>query len=182
MEPASEFIVRVKRWPAYTLAVLVSVLAVLYTCLAVLLAVHGGWSSQPILFIVMVVAQAVATVLFARVALQAFTMIRHPPRVSLEGLRLWLFPASRYVLVEWERVAAVRTFVKGIARGLFVYVHDPESLAGGEKSKLRRLKRAMRRWGGAPFVYAIQASPTRLTEIDHALWRFSEGRQRLHNQ
>jgi uncharacterized integral membrane protein len=184
MQPETEFIVRVKKWPAYILAVLTPVMIVGYS-MSVGLLVWSGELSDPVILIclaVVVLSALVAVALMVKATFQAFTMIRYPPRISAQGTRLWLFPTSKYVVLPWEQITAVCTFVKGISRGLFVYVTDPESLAQADRSKARKIRRAMRRFNGAPFVYAISASPARLQEIDNAVRHFSGDRFMLHNR
>jgi hypothetical protein len=76
-------------------------------------------------------------------------------------------------------VVAVRTEVRGISRAFLVHVHDPEALAGGHPATTRRLRRLMRRFDGAPFIYAIKSSPERLRAIDQAVRNFSGDRVML---
>ncbi len=183
MQPGTEFTARVKSWPAYVLVVLIPVIIVGYSA-SVGLLLWGGDLSNPVLLSCVagvVLGSLIAVALMIKTTFQAFTMIRYPPRISAQGMRLWLFPTSEYVVLPWTRVTAVCTFVKGISRGLFVYVSDPESLAQADTSKARKI-RAMRRFNGAPFVYAISASPARLHEIDSAVRHFSGGRFMLHNR
>ncbi|MQA87656.1 MAG: hypothetical protein GEV03_24285 [Streptosporangiales bacterium] len=179
MDQASEFVVRVKAWPAYVLAGLIPLLVVLYGALVGLFLSGEPPFSSPafvVMFAVLVAAVLAQLVLLTWAARQSLQAIRHPPRLSTEGIRLWLFPAAEYVLVPWPRVAAVRTGIKGFSRGLFVHVHDPEGLAGGDPSKARKIRRMMRRFRGAPFVYALSSSPRRLGEIDEAVRWFTGGR------
>lgn len=183
MQPETEFIVHVKKWPAYTLGILVPIVLGLYS-LSVGLVVSIGELSSPVLltsFAVTVIAALASLMLLIKVTVQAFTMIRYPPRISGQGMRLWLFPTSEYVSLPWAQVTAACTFVKGLSRGLFVYVADPESLTRQNTSKAKRIRRAMRRSNGAPFVYAINSSPARLHEIDEAIRGFSGGRLMLQN-
>lgn len=184
MQPETEFIVQVKKWPTYILAVLTPVQLILYSLMVGLLVQNGDLSEPvPLVSLAVVVVGALTVVaLLVKAAIQGLTMIRYPPRISARGMRLWLFPTSEYVLLPWERITAVSTFVKGIARGLFVYVHNPEGLAQADPKKVRKIRRAMRRFNGAPFVYGIKASPARLHEIDHAVRHFSGGRFMLDNR
>ncbi|MGI8594080.1 MAG: hypothetical protein ACR2ML_06905 [Solirubrobacteraceae bacterium] len=73
-------------------------------------------------------------------------------------------------------MTAVESAVKGISRGLFVHIEDPQALAGGDAKRARRIERMTRRFDGAPFVYAIRSSPARLAEIGAAVNQFSGGR------
>jgi len=87
-----------------------------------------------------------------------------------------------YVHVPWQRVTAVHTAVKGLGHGFFVYVDDPEALVAGDPAAVRRLRRSMRRFLGAPFVYPVSGRAGRVAEIDAAIRWFIGGRLGLPGQ
>lgn len=176
-----EYVVRVKAWPAYVLAVLVPVQTIV--CVGVLgFLVWRAPLSDPLfvaVFILLALAVAVMLGSMGVALVRAMRVVRYPPRLSAEGIRLWLFPAATYVLIPWPRVAAVRAVVKGVSLGLFVHVHDPEALADGKPATARKIQRMMRRFHGTPFVYPLKSTPARLYECDQALQWFSRGRLAL---
>jgi hypothetical protein len=184
MQNTSEFVVPIKSGPAYTLMVMIPIQLVPGGLLMALFIWKTWESYSGLAFIglaMFVGALILQTVLLGKVARQALQMLRYPPRLSAEGIRLWLFPTSDYVLVPWPRVTAIRTEMKGISLGLFVHVHDPEALAGGNYAKTRKVIRLMRRFRGAPFVYTIESSPGQLHAIDQAVRAYSGGRLMLQN-
>lgn len=178
MAGRSEFVVAVKRWPAYVLAVLVPVALVLYAVQVVLLLSISEFTSvaQIILFVLVVVSAFLVVGLLVWSLMRAVVVIKHPPRLTSAGIQLWLLPTSEYVPVPWPRVTGVRFGSKGIGTALFVYVHGPEALANGDPAKVRRIHATMRRFHGAPFVYPVSGSPHRLDELDRAVRTFSGGR------
>lgn len=180
MNRGQEFAVQVKRWPAYVLAVLIPVQVVLYSVAFVLLGrafwtldVNPlGWAG----FAVAMLGSVFVVGATVRSARRAFQMIRHPPLLTVHGMWLWLFPTAEYVLIPWPRVVMVRTGTSGLARGLFVHVHDPEGLAGEDPSAARKLRRMLRRFHGAPFAYDLAFSSERPRELDRAVrWFTGDG-------
>lgn len=176
-------LVRPRRWPAYVLAALVPVTvgigAANYVA-QVGLAVAARTEPSAVLLSLMWVSISAWTLVVFWLATQAWTALRHPPRIDGRGLWLWLPATSEQVLVPWERVIEVSTMRKGLPPGgLFVYVHDPEEFARGDAAKATKIRRAVRRYGGAAFVYGIATSPGRLRELDAALRSFSGGRHAL---
>jgi len=173
---AAEYVVRVKAWPAYVLVVVAIVCVPLYG-VALPWVVLKSSSSVLVFFLVFLMACGavqIGAMLWA--VRRVFVLVRHPPRLSAAGMRLWLLPTSTYLDIPWNRVAAVCTSVKGLGRGLFVYVYDPESLVGGDPSRLGRLRREMRRFFGAPFVYPLVTRGDRLGQVDAAVRHFTGGR------
>jgi hypothetical protein len=173
---APEYVVRVKAWPAYVLVVVAIVCVPLYGVVLPWVVLQGSSSMLVFLLVVMMLCGAVQIGAMLWAVRRVFVLVRHPPRLSAAGMKLWLLPTSTYVDVPWDRVAAVCTAVKGLGRGLFVYVYDPESLVGQDPSRLGRLRREMRRFFGAPFVYPLVTRGDRLGRIDTAVRHFSAGR------
>lgn len=178
MTGAPEYVVSVKRWPAYVLAVLVPVAMVLYAVQVVLLlSISDFTGTAPIILFVLVVCSAFLIVGLLMWSLaRMVTVIKHPPRLTPSGIQLWLLPTAEYMPVPWPRVMGVRFGTKGISTALFVYVHAPEALANGDPAKVKRIQTTMRRFHGAPFVYPVSGSPRRLDELDRAVRSFTGGR------
>jgi hypothetical protein len=173
-EPA-EYVVRVKSWPAYVLIGLLIVMIPLYGALVWLLVPDDGgwWWIGTVVVLVGGLVQVVAMGWAVRRVLQ---LVAHRLRISAGGLRLWLLPTATYVDLPWDRVVGVHVAVKGLGRGIFVYVWDPEAFAAGDPSDLRRIRREMRRFFGTPIVYPVSSRRSRLAEVDGALRTYSGGR------
>jgi hypothetical protein len=176
---APEYVVKVKAWPAYVLLAAAIVTLPLYGVALPWLVLQGPTSLLVVPLVVMMTGGAVQIVAMLWAARRVLVLVRHPPRLSAAGMRLWLLATSTYVDLPWDRVAVVRTAVKGLGRGLFVYVHDPEALVGGNPSRLARLRRDTRRSFGAPFVYPLVTRGGRLGRIDASVRHFSAGRLAL---
>jgi len=171
----AEHVVRVKAWPAYVLIGLIIVTIPLYGAMVWLLFPGDGgwWWTATSMLAFSAVFQVGAMGLVAWKVLQ---LVTHPLRISPRGLRLWLSPTATYVDVPWDRVVAVHVAAKGLGRGLFVYVWEPEAFAAGDPTVARRIRRAMRRMFGTPIVYPISPRRRRLAAIDNALRGYSGGR------
>lgn len=176
MDRVPEYVVEVKAWPAYVLGAVVIVSIPLYGVALPWLVLKSSSTMLLFLLAFMMIGGAVQIVAMLWAIRRVFVLVRHPPRMSAAGMTLWLLPTSTYVDVPWERVAAVCTAVKGLGRGLFVYVHDPEALVGGDPTRVGRLRREMRRLLGAPFVYPLVTRGERLGQLDAAVRHFSAGR------
>jgi hypothetical protein len=179
MDPAAEYVVGVKAWPAYLIVTMLALAAPLYVVMVALLlgADSASWAGY-----VVVVVVASGVVQFGAmlwVVWRVFLLVRHPPRLTAEGIRMWLLPTATYVLVPWDRVIALRIAVKGLGRGLFVYVHEPEAYADGDPARLRRIRRAMRQFYGTPFVSPLRGGSRRIRDADAAVLHFSQGRHRV---
>jgi hypothetical protein len=114
--------------------------------------------------------------IFSWVAALVFAALRNPPRIHASGLVLCphqTIPESLFV--PWEQVIEVC-----VVRGrLWVYLHDPESLALGDEARVRTIRRATRKTGGAFVSMPIDTSPGRLEELNAAIPFFSAGRHAL---
>ncbi|MQA61229.1 MAG: hypothetical protein GEU86_06975 [Actinophytocola sp.] len=174
-----EVIIGVKKWPAFVLAALVPmVIALLAGVLALML--RSGSSSGALWVVWLVVALAGSAAMLASVCwavYRAFDTVRHPPRLSGHGIRMWLAPTREYLLVPWQRIAVVRFEPRGISTALLVFVANPEELAKGDRRAAQRIRRMMRQFGGTPFVYPVTRS--RLGSTDEAVRWFSGGRLAL---
>lgn len=182
MDQGPELVVTVKRWPTYVLAVLIPVQVVLSVGMLgglVWLIARAGTPALYVAIVVIALGGAFGVAAEIWTALRQLRVLRHPPRLSNDGMRLWLHPTGEYVHVPWARVTGVRTSVVGVSRGLFVHVQDPEALGQGDPAKTRMLRRMLRRFRGAPFVYALASSPQRLQELDQAVRWFTGGRLAL---
>lgn len=179
MVQSPEFIIGIKKWPAFVLATLVPlVIALLAGVLALML--RSGPSSGALSVVWLAVALAGSVAMLATVSwavYRAFATVRHPPRLSGHGIRMWLAPTREYLLVPWPRVVAVRFAPRGISTALLVFVADPEELAKGDRRAAQRIRRMMRQFGGTPFVYPVTGS--RLGRTDEAVRWFSGGRLAL---
>lgn len=174
MEP--EYVVTVKRWPAFLLGVLLIVLVGLLAAEAFLLAGLSNADGGLVAAFALVVVGSVAVIALAGWSmLRLVTVIRHPPRLTAQGMRLWLIPASAYVFVPWSQITAVRA----TSKGLFVHVDRPDALVDGDQQRARKISRFARRYHGAPFAYPINNSRAGLDGIDHALRGYTNGRQAL---
>ncbi|WP_232668025.1 hypothetical protein [Pseudonocardia sp. TRM90224] len=171
-----------RRWPVYVISTLLPIQVLLYAVTNDALAqlATGSDGGPDMLRIMTYVAQDIGLATQGWVLILLIPTLRHPPRVTPAGLRLWLHTTSEQVTVPWERVTVIRKGSTGIAfGGLFVHVHDPDALAGGNTAALRRIRRSMRRFGGAPFACGISTTPRRLLELDAAIRHFSGGRHAL---
>ncbi|MEJ3658882.1 hypothetical protein WEH80_38595 [Actinomycetes bacterium KLBMP 9759] len=180
--PATEYVVPMRRWPFSVMAALLPIQALLYAVSNSALAQLGAGSDggPGLLRIVVFGTQDLSLAAMVWALAVLLPTLRHPPRVTSAGIRLWLHPTSEQVTVPWERITVIRKGNTAIAYGgLFVHVHDPEGLADGDPSALRRIRRSMRKFGGAPFAAGISTSPRRLLELDAAIRHFSGGRHAL---
>lgn len=178
MEP--EYVVTVKRWPAFLLGVLLIVLVGLLVAEAFLLAGLSSTDGGLLTAFALVVVGSVAVIALAGWSmLRLVTVIRHPPRLTAQGMRLWLIPASAYVFVPWSQITAVRATTKGLGTGLFVHVDRPDGLVDGDQQQARKISRFARRYHGAPFAYPVSNSRAGLDGIDHALRGYTNGHQAL---
>jgi len=171
-----EYVVTVKRWPAFLLGVLLIVLVGLLAAEAFLLAGLSSADGGLLAAFALIVVGSVAVIALAGWSmLRLITVIRHPPRLTAQGMRLWLIPASAYVFVPWSQITAVRATTKG----LFVHVDRPDVLVDGDQQQARKISRFARRYHGAPFAYPISNSRAGLDGIDHALRGYTNGHHTL---
>jgi hypothetical protein len=177
------YAVRLRRWNAYVLAVAVPLLIVLTALSNNIVARNGNGAPAPILPQAVDVLTSAAGIGVVAIstwgAAIVFMALRNPPRIHAPGLVLWLYRTMPEPLfVPWEQVAEV-SVVRG---GLRVYVHAPESLALGDEARVRRIRRATRKTGGAIVSMPIDTSPGRLEELDAAIRFFSAGRHALRHR
>lgn len=174
-----EYVVTVKRWPAFMLGGLLPILMGLSAIQVAFVAGQASISS-PLSIVasaVVVISSLAVLAVLTWSLMRTVTVIRRPPRLTARGMRLWLLPTSEYVFVPWSQITAVRAATKGIGTGLFVYVAYPDGLADGDPAKERKIRRFVRRYLGAPFVYPV--SDSTLDGLDHAVRGYSAGHYAL---
>ncbi|RZS34948.1 hypothetical protein EV193_108298 [Herbihabitans rhizosphaerae] len=183
MPQPPEYVVTVKKWPAYVLGALILLLAALYVFQISMMASgpHALVDATSVaLFVVAVAAMMVSLAGFCWMLRWIVVMIQQPPTLNTDGMWLWAYATKERQFVPWTQITAVRIARKGLAKGLFVYVLDaPDSLAGGDPGKARRIARGMRRMLGAPFSYSVKTGHRRVDELDAALRGFTGGRLHL---
>lgn len=172
-----EYVAPVKVWSAYVLAVLTPVQIVLLVGLFIMFLRTGPLadSFSVVVFVVFVIAALTEASALTWATVRASRMVRYPPRLSPHGIRMWLYATSEYVFIPWGRVRAMRDSTISVSRGLYVFIDDAEGLAAGDRSKARKIRRAMRRYHGTPFAYALTSSPARLRGLDEAIRGFTAG-------
>ncbi|MPY96751.1 MAG: hypothetical protein GEU97_01910 [Actinophytocola sp.] len=162
---------------------LIVLIALLVAVVVFLASLANADRLTPIVALVLVTAGLlVVLALLVWSMLRTITVIRHPPRLTANGMRLWLTPVGEYVFVPWPEVTAVRATTKGIGTGLYVHVNDPDRFAGGASGKARKIRNFAQRYGGAPFAYPISSSQASLHGIDNALRGYTNGWQALRRE
>ncbi|MPY80760.1 MAG: hypothetical protein GEV04_20430 [Actinophytocola sp.] len=176
MEP--EHVVAVKRWPAVVLCVLLTIFMGLSAAQLTLIDwTDGNDPLSIVVFLVVITGSLTVVALLLWSFLRTVATIRHPPRLTAHGMRLWLIPTREYVFVPWQQCTALRVATRGVSTGLYVYVAHPDGLAGGNPANVRKIRRFAQRYLGAPFVYPVSGST--LDGLDYAVRGYSNGHQAL---